>query len=55
MLKIAKHTETHIERHFPAGWWVLCIVTVFFWSSVMERGLKDEFQSAYLVPEMEVG
>lgn len=53
VLKIAKHTETHIEHHFPAGWWVLCIVTAFFWSSVMERGLKDEFQSAYLVPEME--
>lgn len=29
-LKIAKHTETHIEHHFPAGWWVLCIVTAFF-------------------------
>lgn len=55
VLKIVKHTETHIEHHFPAGWWVLCIVTAFFWSSVVERGLKDEFQSAYLVPEMEVG
>lgn len=55
VLKIAKHKETHIEHHFPAGWWALCIVTAFFWSSVVERGLKDEFQSAYLVPEMEVG